>query len=103
MIILPKDIEDIIFEYKKQIEYQELVKKHSKKYNKCLIHIKKSKNISYSSYRNRNERTITIGPFFHSKRDYVYCLCFRICLRCNDIKESSRMYHNEIGNHCLCY
>lgn len=101
MNFLPKELENIIVDYKDHFEYQELLKQHQKKFRKSLTIIKKLRNISFQSTHN-SEATITIGPLTHQVPRYVYCHCFRICLLCHNIRASSRMYKSDMADRCKC-
>ena len=102
MDFLPKELEDIIIDYKKHLEYQDLIREHRKSFNGCLTFIKDIRNNSYKTHMSRTERMVTIGAFIHKRLGFTYCHCFRVCLICNNIKSSSRMCDNNIGNRCKC-
>ena len=102
MNFLPKDLENIIVDYKEEMEHKELLEKHRMKFKESLNIIKRLRNTNYRYGTNNRERTITISPFIHKTLGYTYCYCFRVCLICNDIIHSSRMDSLEIGNQCIC-
>ena len=104
MDFLPKELEDIIIDYKKELEYQELVENHRISFNETLNTIQKIRNRS-TKIRNHNVFNnifiITISRFFHRKLGYSYCYCFQVCKFCNDYIHSSRQ--NTIATNCLCH
>ena len=100
MEFLPKELEDIIIDYKESLEYQENVENHRKSFNKSLWIIKNLRHIIYQIGDN-TINTITIGPLHH-RLGYIYCFCFRMCSNCNDFIHSSRMI-NDIDNSCKCF
>ena len=75
MNFLPKEIEDIIIDYKEDLEIED---KHNKKFIKSLTIIKKLTHRTCKFGGDRTERTITMGPFTHHKLKYTYCFCIRI-------------------------
>ena len=74
MDFLPKELEDIIVDYKEHLEHQENVKQHNKKFRKSLTIIKKLRNTVYNNHNGNNqETTVTIGPLIHPVVHYTYC------------------------------
>jgi|TARA_B100001971_G_scaffold178704_1_gene173736 hypothetical protein len=125
MIYIPNVIQNIIYSYKQDLEYEDNKKNHKKKFKKTLYLIKKFENTnngysydwsSNSGYsipiedeteplastfpRPPSTRTITIGPM--NKNNHTYCFCFSICLNCYNYIHSSRMYNYNIAKTCQC-
>ena len=101
MDFLPKDLEDIIIDYKEHFEHQELVKEHIKYFYKSLCIIKNLRNRSHGAVKIGKKLTskiVTIGPLLHSS-GYIFCHCFKMCLICNEYIHSSRQ---DVDDSCCC-
>jgi hypothetical protein len=103
---IPVVIQQIILNYKDDLEYYELKKIHIKKFKNTLYLINKLKNINNRYYWNnqitrRTRRTITIGPM--NKDNHTICFCFSICLNCNNYIHSSSTFNYNIAKLCKCF
>ena len=101
--MIPIVIQNIIIDYKEDLDYEEFKKNHKKIFKNTLYLIKNLKNINNRYYwdQNSKRKTITIGPMF--KNNHTYCFCFSICLNCNNYIHSSKMFNYNIANICECY
>lgn len=100
---IPLVLQEIILNYKQDLEYEELKKNHKIKFQNTLYLLNKLKNITNSYYWDENSyrKTITIGPMF--KNNHTICFCFSICLNCNNYIHSSKMFNLDIAKTCKCY
>jgi hypothetical protein len=106
--MIPIVIEQIILDYKDDLEYYDLKQIHKKKFQNTLYLIDKLKNINNGYYWDyeiesiqRTRRTITIGPM--NKNNHTICYCFSICLNCNNYIHSSRTFNYNIAKICKCF
>ena len=90
MEFLSKDLENIIINYKEEMENLEI---HRIKFKKSIDLIKMLKYNCFRYGPNNRERTITIYG-------YKYSYCLRVCLICNNIIQTSHLDNCEIGNSC---
>ena len=108
MDCLPKEIEDIIIDYKEHFEHQQNVKQHFRKFYKSLMIITKlNHEVKISIHSNRQiltERLVIIGPIPSNEQNsnYIYDCLFSICLLCNNYNSSGRMRRQFIANRCRC-
>jgi hypothetical protein len=96
MNFFPKELEDIIIDYKEQLESKE----HKLKFKKSLEIIKNIRtNISYSIGEFYLQSTI--GPFY-SVRNYTCTFGYQICIKCNNFKQTCNMDKGDLFNCCKC-
>jgi len=117
--MIPLVLQEIILNYKQELEYEDNKKNHIKKFIKTLHLIQKLENTYNQYYYNWDysipttmnlldsgfsrlpiTRIITIGPM--NKNNHTYCFCFSICLNCYNYINSSRMYNYDIAKICQC-
>tara|TARA_B110000285_G_scaffold234220_1_gene310418 strand:+ start:1326 stop:1631 length:306 start_codon:yes stop_codon:yes gene_type:complete len=100
--MIPLEIEEIILNYKKDLDYNQRIKNHRISYESTLDLIKGFSNLNTRYlWANNMRKTITIGPMF--KNNHTYCYCFSICLYCNNFISSSRMSDYNIAKICKCH
>ena len=101
--MIPIVIQQIILDYKEDLDYNDLKNFHLKKFKNTLYLINKLKNIKNRYYFDEmsHRTTITIGPM--NKNNHTYCFCFSICLCCNNFISSSKMSNYNIAKICKCY
>jgi hypothetical protein len=102
--MIPIVIEQIILNYKDDLEFYDLKQIHKKKFQNTLYLIDKLKNINKRYYwdyeRTSFFKTITIGPM--NNNGNTICFCFSICLNCNNYIHSSQTFNYNIAKLCHC-